>query len=318
MFVHTANLPGGEGWIQIPSSGSIQLLGAVNVGQTVASASVPAGVYNMIRFNVSSAVVTYNGQNYTASIQNGNLTIHFISSLMVDPLQSSALVIDIQPFVYNFGTLTSPSFVLKPTALSFVVPQGSVTSQMHQIGNKYQFYANNTWFWRYRNAYYPNINITSGTVSGSSLTTTIANPSNQTVVINAITVTALQSTAGGYGKGSGNGSRYGPGYEYGVNASTPTSLSGSAVFLILPNGTLTQLSRTQYSGTPLNLSSLIWGGAGYPIATGGSVSLSYSGFVELSLRMPANGQPGVIVSGQQYLISVVGDGVCANLVVAAT
>lgn len=68
MYVHVAGLPQAEGWIQLSSSGWIQLLGAVNIGQTVASASIPADEYNMIRFNVSSAVVTNNNQNYTAVI----------------------------------------------------------------------------------------------------------------------------------------------------------------------------------------------------------------------------------------------------------
>lgn len=200
MFVHIADLPYGEGWVQVSSSGAIQLLVTVDLAQTVAIASVAAGVYNMIRFNVSSAVVTYNHQNYTALVQNGNLTINFIGSLTIDPSQPSALIVDVQPFVYNFGTLTNPFFVLKPTALSFIVPPSSVTPQMEHMGNMYQFYANNTWIWRYRNAYYPNINIASASLSGSSLEVTIANTSNQTVTINAITITAFQSTSGGYEK----------------------------------------------------------------------------------------------------------------------
>ena len=318
MFVHITGLPDGDGWIQVASSGTIQLLGAVDIGQTVASASIPAGEYNLIRFNVSSAVVAYNGQNYTALVQNGNLTVHFISSLTVDPSQPSALVVDIQPFVYNFGTSTDPFFVLKTAALSFVVPAGSVTLQMHQMGNMYQFQANNTWFWQYRNTYYPNINITIAALSGSSLSVTIANPSNQTATINAITVTALQATSGGYGNGSGQGQGYGYGMGYGASASTPDGMSGSAAFLILPNGTLTQLSRIQYSGTPLNLSSLIWGNSGYVLLTGASVTLSYSGSILLSLRMSPNVQAGAIVSGQQYLVSIVGDGVCGNYAVNAS
>ncbi|MCL4518724.1 MAG: DUF4382 domain-containing protein [Thaumarchaeota archaeon] len=311
MFVHTQGLPDGEGWVQVSSSGSIQLLGAVDIGLTIASASIPAGVYNMLRFNVSSAAVTYNSQNYTAYVQNGNLTIKFITSLTVDPSQPSAVIVDIQPFVYNFGTLTNPSFVLKPTALCFLVPQESLTPQMHNVGNRYQFYANNTWFWRYRNAYYPNINITSATLSNVSLTAAIANPSNQTATIKAITVTALQTSSGGQGRGTS----YGSGFS--TNATTPGGLSGSAVFLVLPNGTLTQPTRAQYSGTPLNLSSLIWGGAGYELASGASVTLSYSGTIQLSLRMSPNVAPGEIISGQQYLISMVGDDVCASFVVTA-
>lgn len=105
---------------------------------------------------------------------------------------------------------------------------------------------------------------------------------------------------------------------YGANASTPNVLSGSAVFIILPNGTLNQLSRTQYNVTPLDITSLIWSRPGYSITRDLSVSLSYGGTIELSLRMSPNVQAGAIVAGQQYLVSILGDGVCANLEVTAS
>src|SRR5579875_3295978 len=53
LAMHIAGLPDGQGWVPLNSTGSIDLLGAVNVSQTIASASIPSGVYNMIRFNVS-------------------------------------------------------------------------------------------------------------------------------------------------------------------------------------------------------------------------------------------------------------------------
>lgn len=306
MLVHIAGLPDGEGWVQAGSSGSVELLGTVDLGQTVASASIPAGVYNMVRFNVSSADVTYNAVNYTAMVQNGNLTVHFISFLTVDPSQPSALVVDVTPFILNIGTTTDPQFVLKPTALSFPVPPAEVRPSMAVFGNRYQFTANNTWFWSYRNSYSPSINITSASLSSSLLVVGLANYSNQSAEIRAITVSAIgQSPQGGHGKGPG------------PNSSTPGGMSGSAVFLILPNGTLSQLSRQQYGGGPLALSSLMWSGSAYTLAPGAGGTFSYGGSVLLSLRMSPNIQPGTIVQGQEYLVTVIADGACDNFVVVA-
>lgn len=318
MFVHIQGVQGQDGWIQVSSSGSIQLLGAVNIGQTVASANVPAGTYDMIRFEVSSAIVTYDSHNYTAIVQDGNLTIHFTGPLTANPSQASALVVDMQPFVYNFGNSSNPSFVLKMGAISFPAPSGSVSSQMQNVGNRFQFQAGNTWFWQYRNNNYPNVNISNIRLTGSSLSATISDQGSQDVTINAITVTPLQQTASGgngHGSGSGNGNGYGNGNS--VNASTPDGLSGSAVFLVLPGGSLSPISRTQ-TGTPLNISSQIWGGQGYALRMGASVSLSYSGTIQLGLKMSSNTQPGNIVPGQQYLVSIVGDDSCANYVVTAS
>ena len=313
MFVHIAGLPGSDGWVQVSSAGTIQLLGTINIGQTVATASIPTGDYNMMRFNVSSAVVTFNNQNYSATVQRGNLTIHFFSNLTIDASAPSAIVVDVSPFVFNYGTTANPAFVVKPTAVTYIVPKLSVTHEMQQVGNRYQFFENNTWFWTFRHAYSQDINITSVTLNGSSLDLSIANLSNRTITIYSISITELHaSTSTGHGNYSGMG--VGP-----ANSSTmPNSMTGSAVFLVLPNGTLSQLTRTQSSGTPLNISNLIWNGTGYDIAKGVTTLLSYNGSIALALRMSPNVQPGTIVAGQQYLVSIVGDLFCANYVVVAS
>ncbi|MDG6908171.1 MAG: DUF4382 domain-containing protein [Nitrososphaerota archaeon] len=301
MYLHLAGVPEADGWIQVSSSGSIQLLGAVNIGETVAFASMPADEYNMIRFNVSSATATYNNQNYSALVQNGNLTIHFIDVLSIDPTQPSALVVDVSPFVVNFGAITNPSFVLKPSAISFSAPQGFATQQMQHIGYRFQFQANHTWFWQYRNSFGPQVNITSATLSNTSLTLVVNDSGSESLTINAITLSSLQGTSMGHGFRSD---------------SMPSGLSGSAVFLVNSSGDLTQLTRQEYGTGPMELSTMIWGSEGYSLAPGAS-TLSYSGAIVLSLRMPPYTQPGEIVPGQQYMISLMGDGVCSSYVVTA-
>lgn len=301
MYLHLAGVPEADGWIQVSSSGSIELLGAVNIGETVAFASIPADEYNMIRFNVSSALVTYSNQNYSALVQNGNLTIHLIGTLAVDPARPSALIIDVSPFLFNFGSITNPSFVLKPSAISFCAPWGFATQQMQYIGNRFQFQVNHTWFWQYRNSYSPQVNTTAATLSNSSLSLTVANYGSQSLTINAITITSLQGTSMGRGA-----------------SSMPRGLSGSAVFLLDQSASLTQLTRQEYGTGPMEISTMIWGSEGYTIAPSSSTTLSYSGEIQLSLRLPPYVQPGEIISGQQYMISLMGEGVCSSYVVTAS
>ncbi|MDG7001615.1 MAG: DUF4382 domain-containing protein [Nitrososphaerota archaeon] len=319
MSVHLAGLSEQEGWVEVSPSGSIELLGTVNVGQTVATASIPSGSYDLIRFVLTNAIVLYENGNYTATLQGGAFTIHYFGTIDVDSSHASALIVDVQPFVYNFGTRGNPSFVYKMSAVSFAAPAGAVTTQMTQIGNRFQFQAQNTWFWQYRTNNYPNVNIGNAHLSGTSFTASISESGSQDITINAIAITTLQqsvSIGSRNATGEGRGSGYGNGKS--LNASTPNSLSGSAIFLINSDGTLSQFSRAHDNGTPLDLASQIWGGQGYMLQTGKSVSFSYSGTIELALRIPADRVPGQIVSGQQYLVSLMGDGVCANLVVTAS
>ena len=305
MYLHIAGLPDGEGWISVSSSGSIELLGAVDVGQTVASTNIPAETYNQIRFNVTSAQVTFNGQNYSAIVQNGNLTIHLIGSLTIDPSQPSALIVDVQPFVFNFGSTNDPQFILKPSAFSFLVPPTSVTPQMQQLGYRYQIQSSYTWFWQNRQGYLPALNFTSASLSNVSLSAVVKNISNQTVMLRAIIVTPIQNTS--HGQPSP------------VNSTTgPSGYSGSAVFLVLQNGTLRQLTQQEYGTGPLNLATAIWGGVGYNLSASLSASLSYGGLIQLGLRLPPGTQVGVVTTGQQYVMTVVGDGATASVVVTAS
>ena len=314
MYVHIAGLPQTDGWIQVSQSGSIQLLGTINIGQTIASSSIPAQDYNMIRFIISSTIVVYNGQNYTALVQNGNLTIHFDGLMTIRPSEASALIVDVSPFVYNFGSDSNPSFIVKPTANSFPAPDNAVTPQMQLIGNRFQFQAANAWFWQYRNSYNQNVEILSANPSSGSVVVSVANHGNQSVTINAIAISPLQQSAASIGQKQGHGQ----GQGYGGNSSTPNGLSGSAVFLVLPNGTLNQLSKAQYGAGPVNLSSIIWGAEGYGLSAGASVTYSYNGLIQLGLRMSAVSELGTIVSGQQYEISIIGDNACASYLVTAS
>ena len=57
--VHVSDAGNQSGWYDLHSSGEINLMSIVNVSQTIASTNVPSGVYNILRFNITSSIVTY-------------------------------------------------------------------------------------------------------------------------------------------------------------------------------------------------------------------------------------------------------------------
>ena len=59
--VHVADAGNQSGWYDLLSSGQINLMSVINVGQTIGSTSVPSGLYNALRFNLSDFIVTYQG-----------------------------------------------------------------------------------------------------------------------------------------------------------------------------------------------------------------------------------------------------------------
>jgi len=73
-----------SGWFAIGGAGTIDLTKVINLSKVVAVSKVPEGEYNLIRFNITSVVVTYNGKNYTASTSSSSLTVVIHPKLEVE------------------------------------------------------------------------------------------------------------------------------------------------------------------------------------------------------------------------------------------
>ena len=68
--VHVNGAGNLSGWYDLHSSGQINLMSVINIGQTIASTSVPTGNYDALRFNVTAAMVTYQGPELHRSHRN--------------------------------------------------------------------------------------------------------------------------------------------------------------------------------------------------------------------------------------------------------
>jgi uncharacterized protein DUF4382 len=73
--VHVANAGNDSGWHTVTTGATVNLFTVLNVSKVLGKASVPAGKYTELRFNVSKVVVTISGLNTTYTIPSGSLKV---------------------------------------------------------------------------------------------------------------------------------------------------------------------------------------------------------------------------------------------------
>jgi hypothetical protein len=276
----------------------------VNVAQTLASANIPAGSYDQVKFDLTSALVTYNGANYTASVEGGHLAIRILGGAIVSSSQSSAALIDIQPMVVNVGSQTSPQFVLWAEARAFPVPQSQITATMRTEGNRFPL-RGLSWWLNDENMANATLAVSGVSLSASSLNLTVAGIGTTGTVLKLVVVSEANPPSGMMKEDS-----------------VPSAITHTAVFVVLENGTMVQFVPIMHVSMPAmigeNQTSVVdvLRSAGYNLTAEASVSLSYSGSIELSFGVFA--QPTGITSGTSYWVTVVGDNAISSTELTAS
>jgi len=318
--VHVSGAGNQSGWTNSNTTGTIDLMKLVNISTTITTIKVTTGVYNALRFNISSAAVTFNGENYTAFVPRALLTVPIPGGISVNAITSSAVIIDMSPTVLNIGSESTPEFIITTAASGFRVPQNQVTTNMGRYGFSFGL-PGNAWWNQIQESYTANLTVTSASLSVSSFSVTVKNTGSTSLNLSAIAITPL-------------------GYECAVKISTTSSttwtahsgeagrvpvpgcLTGSATFLVENNGTLLPVRGLIYNmltlrekASPSQWSS--FGNNGLTIAAGGSVTLTYSGPISFGFALFQRTPPGV-TSGDQYEITVVGSRALAQTVVTAS
>ena len=138
--IHVANAGNNSGWYNVTSSGTIDLMKIVSNSKLLASATLPNGTYNIVRFDVTSAIVTVNSTsgvltNYTAKVPSGMVQAVITGGVNVKANSVSALLIDISPRVtYANGEYTLiPSLTAQPQAPVGTVSTTTVTQSSHTV-----------------------------------------------------------------------------------------------------------------------------------------------------------------------------------------
>jgi hypothetical protein len=211
----------------------IELLGTVGQALTISSATVPAGTYDGLKFEVTSAQVTYQGTNHSAIVQGGKLTVKIEGGAMVSASQTAGALIDIQPTVIDVGTSSSPSFVLWATARAFQVPSAQMTGGTEDEGHRFSL-AGFGW-WDNDNAEArATITLSSVSLSSGSLGLTVQDTGSSGTELKLVIVSSTNII---------------PGTSEGD--SVPDVMTSTAVFVALDNGSLVQFLPILHASMPM-------------------------------------------------------------------
>lgn len=258
LAIHQANSISGSGWIDLGQSGSIDLMSVVNFTQTIAKVVVGEGNFDLLRMNLSSVVITYNSQNYSASVPDNQLTIGIIGGLVLSSSATTGTVIDVTPTIlmYNSSSFSSvPTFVMVPSAKAYVVPQNQLTQSVEQIGHK-EDDRNNTWLTQQIDNQYhqSSFTITSASLSNTSLSLTINNTGNASAFIRSVYI--------------------GPNTSQSVDQNYGGDFA-SILFTVLANGSLVSFGTGDHNGLQ---------SSGYNLTAKSQVTFTYSGQIPPSFN----------------------------------
>ncbi|MDQ1279053.1 MAG: hypothetical protein QG670_313 [Thermoproteota archaeon] len=114
IMIHRADAGDESGWISTDVSGvNMSLLEIVDVNKTVGQTFLQASLYNVGRFNITKAIVTYSGINDKAVVESGQVNVPIVpGGVRVTAGQTTSILIDLVPRV----TGSVGSFKLTPAA----------------------------------------------------------------------------------------------------------------------------------------------------------------------------------------------------------
>ncbi len=251
--VHIRSAGNQSGWTNLHSSGEIDLLSVLNSTQTIAAANITNGVFNALKFNITSAVVTFQGENYTADLvyQEHYLVVVIPGGITITNGQTSGAVIDMTPTVLLLGNTTNPAFAFLPAAKGYTLPANSVSFHPH-IGDKNDYNGN------IANQIHDttHFQLSGVSLTPDSISITVQNTGAATVDFRLAALTSTTSVSGGW-----------------VPSTSIGSISRiSEFFVILPNGSLTPLTASTNKGMIQTIAM-----AGYTLAPHESVTFTYNG-----------------------------------------
>jgi len=95
--IHRAGEGNESGWLNAGvSATNLSLLGIVNISKVIGQTLLQAGLYNVIRFSITQAIVTVSGVNYTCAVESGMLNVPITrGGVRINAGQTSFIEIDI-------------------------------------------------------------------------------------------------------------------------------------------------------------------------------------------------------------------------------
>lgn len=122
-------------WVNVSTSGTVDLFDLINVSQTIGLAQLPKGsVVDEIKFNIVSVKIDINNTVYNVTTVSNSLTVPVSGAEGVQI--SSAVLLDLTSHVVEIytGNATAPVFVLIPNAVA-IVRTSSTQNNQSEIGS---------------------------------------------------------------------------------------------------------------------------------------------------------------------------------------
>jgi hypothetical protein len=294
LAIHVSNAGNNTGWHVLNTQGQINLMGIINVTQTVATANIQSGTFNALAFNITSSTVTYKGANYTADFVYGHnmLYVPITGGIRVQSGVTSAAVIDMTPTVLlltNGTTSSNFSFAFIPYAKAYTIPAQSTINMHLQIGGKDDIQNAPWWLAVEHNTRFE---ITTVSLTPNSLSITVQNTGNASVLFRVAAVSTTTSASGGF-----------------VRIAT-----GSEFFAPEANASLSAITAFGKGQAASKIAA-----DGYLLAPGAGVTFTYSGQITVGLTWvhPQTQATGVQI-GNRYIVTLSGNGQYAQTSVLAT
>ena len=114
IMIHRADAGVESGWFNTGVGVTNLSLREIVIFKTlIGETTLQVGMYNVIRFNITQAIATVNGVNYTCVVKSGKLNVPIIGGgVRINAGQISSLEIDVTPKI----TGKDGNFSLKPAA----------------------------------------------------------------------------------------------------------------------------------------------------------------------------------------------------------
>lgn len=296
--IHVSGAGNDTGWHVLNVQGQIDLMSIINSTQTIAAANISSGNFNALEFNVTSAIVTFTGQNYTADLvyQHHALYVPIVGGISITGGQTSAAVIDVSPTVLLLGNTTDPTFAFIPDATAYTVPAQSVSTLHLQVGNRDNI-QNASWWVKIQQA--SKFEITSAILTPTELSFTVENTGDAPVVLRIADLASTTSLSGGK-----------------VPLSNFASLLMiSEVFVLQSNSTIRPITVVGNGVVESTIDN-----AGILVPAGRSETFTFNGNVTLGVAITSISKHFAvqqIVPGQTYILSLTGNGLIAQMAVTA-
>ncbi|MDG6994456.1 MAG: DUF4382 domain-containing protein [Nitrososphaerota archaeon] len=290
LAIHVSGAGNNSGWHPINSQGQIDLMGIINATQTIASANIQSGTFNAMEFNISSAIVTFNGVNYTASLvyQEHMLYVPIVGGITITDGQTSAAVLDLTPTVLLLGTPASPSFAFIPSARAYTIPAQSISTHSLKVGYREDVH-DQAWFQNIMNN--NRFEISSVKLTPTSVAVTVSNTGSSSMMFRMVTVTSLASVSGG-------------------RISNLAALASiSEIFVVYPNVTLVPLTISSRQ----EMGEMILAG-GYLLPPQASVTFNYTGIIQTGMYQQS---AQAVQIGGRYVVTVIANGFLAESLTVA-